>query len=104
MSAYGCYVKFTARSGQRDTLVEYLLGVARLIEETAGCELYIINTSATEPECVWVTELWRSQEEHDASLTLERAQAAIKRVVPLLASSPEKVDVLPVGGKGFTLV
>jgi len=50
-----------------------------------------------------VTEMWRSQEEHDAALTLESTQAAIKRVLPLLAGSPEKIDVLPVGGKGFTL-
>ena len=28
MSAYGCYVKFTAQSGQRDTLVEHLLSAA----------------------------------------------------------------------------
>ena len=101
MSAYGCYVKFTPRPGQRDALVEQFLNVAALIDGAAGCELYIINTSPTEPECVWVTEMWRSQEEHDAALTLESAQAAIKRVLPLLAGSPEKIDVLPVGGKGF---
>lgn len=100
MSAHGCYVKFTARPGQRDALVEQFLSVAALIDE--GCELYIINTSPTEPEYVWVTELWSSQEEHDASLTLESAQAVIKRVLPLLAGSPEKIDVLPVGGRGFT--
>jgi quinol monooxygenase YgiN len=101
MSAYGCYVKFTTHPGQRDALVEQFLNVAALIDGAAGCELYIINTSPTEPECVWVTEMWRGQEEHDAALTLESAQAAIKRVLPLLAGSPEKIDVLPVGGKGF---
>ncbi len=101
MSAYGCYVKFTARPGHRDALVEQFLSVAALINGAAGCELYIINTSPGEPECVWVTEIWRSQEEHDAALTLESAQVAIKRVLPLLAASPEKIDVLPVGGKGF---
>ncbi|MDQ2886582.1 MAG: antibiotic biosynthesis monooxygenase [Chloroflexota bacterium] len=103
MRAYGCYVKFTAHPGQRDALVEHLLGAANLMDEAIGCELYIINTSPTEPEAVWVTEVWRSQEEHDASLTIEGAQAAIKRVLPLLASPPEKIDVLPVGGKGFNL-
>ena len=103
MPAYGCYVKFTTQPGQRDALVEHLLSAATFIEKAAGCELYIINTSPTEPESVWVTEVWRSQEEHDASLTIEGAQAAIKQVLPLLAGSPEKIDVLPVGGKGLTL-
>ena len=75
MSAYGCYVKFTAQPGQRDTLVEHLLSAAAFVEKIAGCELYIINISPTEPESVWVTEVWRSQEEHDASLTVEGFQA-----------------------------
>jgi len=103
MSAYGCYVKFTSRPGQRDALVEHLLRAAAFVEKTAGCELYIINTSPIEPECAWVTEVWRSQEEHDASLIIEGAQEAIKQVLPLLAGSPEKIDVIPVGGKGLIL-
>lgn len=103
MRAYGCYVKFTAQPGQRDALVEHLLSAATFVEKAAGCELYIINTSPTEPESVWVTEVWRSQQEHDASLTTFGAQAAIAQVLPLLAGSPEKIDVLPVGGKGLTL-
>ncbi len=103
MSAYGCYVKFTARLGQRDALIEHLLHAATGVRSVAGCESYLINTSPTEPESVWVTEVWRSQEEHDASLTIEGAQEAIKQVLPLLAGLPEKIDVLPVGGKGLTL-
>ena len=71
MSAYGCYVKFTARPGQRDALVEQLLRAAAGVSTVAGCEVYLINTSPTEPENVWVTEVWRNQEAHAASLTLE---------------------------------
>ena len=103
MSAYGCYVKFTTQSGQRDALVEHLLSAAAEVSKVAGCEVYLINTSPTEPESVWVTEVWRSQQEHDASLTNEGAQAAIKHVLPLLAGLPEKIDLLPVGGKGLAL-
>jgi quinol monooxygenase YgiN len=101
MSAYGCYVKFTARRGQRAALVEHLLRAAAGVSKIAGCQLYIINTSPTEPESVWVTEVWRSQQEHDASLTNDEAKEAISQVLPLLAGSPEKIDVLPVGGKGL---
>ena len=104
MSVYGCYVKFTARPGQRDALVEHLLRAAAGVSTVAECEVYLINTSPTEPECVWVTEVWRSQEAHDASLTLEGVQEAIEYVRPLLAGAPERIDVLPVGGKGVTLV
>ncbi len=102
MSAYGCYVKFTAQPGQRDALVEHLLRAAAGVSNVAGCELYLINTSPTEPESVWVTEVWKSEQEHDASLTIEGVQEAIKKVLPLIAGSPEKIDVLPIGGKGLT--
>lgn len=102
MSTYGCYVKFTTQPGKRDALVEHLLRAAASAGQAAGCELYIVNTSPSEPESVWVTEIWRSQEEHDASLTVEGAQEAIKQVLPLLAGPPEKIDVQPVGGKGLT--
>ncbi len=101
MSSYGCYVKFVARPGQRERLVELLLQAAAGIEEAPGCQLYIVNTSPTEAESVWVTEVWRSQEEHDASLTVEGARELIEKALLLLAGSPEKIDVLPVGGKGL---
>jgi quinol monooxygenase YgiN len=101
MSAYGCYVKFVARPGQLETLVELLLQAAAGVEAAPGCELYIINTSPTEAESVWVTEVWRSLEEHDASLSIEGAQELIKQVRPLLAGPPERIEVLPVGGKGL---
>lgn len=104
MSAYRCYVKFTARPGQRDALVEHLLRAADSVRSVAGCQLYLINTSPDEPESVWVTEVWRSQTEHDASLTIEDTRKAISQVLPLLAGSPEKIDVLPLGGKGLVLV
>src|SRR5207237_8997096 len=103
ISPYERYVKFAAQPGQRATLVEHLLSAAAGASQATGCELYIINTSPTEPESVWVTEVWRSQEEHDASLTTPDSQAAIKQVLPLLAGSPEKIDVLQVGGKGLSL-
>ncbi|HEV2460350.1 MAG TPA: antibiotic biosynthesis monooxygenase [Ktedonobacterales bacterium] len=103
MSAYGCYVKFTAQLGQRDVLVEHLVRAAAFAQNTAGCQLYLINTSPAEQESVWVTELWGSQQEHDASLSGEGAQAAIQQVLPLLVGPPEKFDLVPVGGEGLLL-
>jgi quinol monooxygenase YgiN len=104
VSAYGSYVKFTAHAGQRDTLVQHMLEAAHGVESLPGCSIYLINTSPTEPDSIWVTEVWKSQQEHDASLQMPEVQAAIKQVLPLLARSPEKIDVVPVGGKGVALI
>jgi hypothetical protein len=62
MSKFGLYGKIIAQPGQRDALVEVLLEAAAVLETPAGCELYIINVSPTEPDTVWVTEVWESKE------------------------------------------
>src|SRR5919199_4368532 len=95
----GLYVQLKAREGQRDSLVEHMLGVAQLLAEVPGCELYVINTSAEDTDAVWVTEVWSTQAELDASLTLDGVRASVERVMALLAGPPERIDVLPVGGK-----
>ncbi len=102
MPAFGCYTKFTAHPGQCEALVNVLLsgGVG---EPMAGCQLYLINTSLTEPDVVWVTEVWRSQADHDASLALASVRALIQQALPLIAAPPERIDVQPIGGVGLTL-
>ena len=77
------------------------LHAAQLLADVPGCELYVINISAAETDTVWVTEVWSSQAELDASLTLDSVKALVEQVVPLLAEPPERVDILPVGGKGL---
>jgi quinol monooxygenase YgiN len=101
MSRVGRYVQLKAREGQRDALVEHMLGAAQLLVDVPGCELYVINTSATDADAVWVTEVWSTQSELDASLTMESVKASVEQVVPLLAGPPDRIDILPVGGKGL---
>ena len=101
MGRVGRYVELKAREGQRHELVAHMLGAAHLLADVPGCELYVINTSATDSDTVWVTEVWRTQAELDASLTNESVKASVEQVVPLLAGPPERIDILPVGGKGL---
>lgn len=101
MSRVGLYVKFKTQPGQRDALVDLLLDSTQHMESMAGCELYLINTSPTEDDVVWVTEVWSSIEDHDASLNFPGAAEAVKIALPLLAGLPERIDVTPVGGKGL---
>jgi quinol monooxygenase YgiN len=101
MSRVGRYVQLKALEGQRDALVEHMLGAAQLLADVPGCELYVINTSAADTDTVWVTEVWSTQAELDASLTIESVKGSVAQVLPLLAGLPERIDILPVGGKGL---
>jgi quinol monooxygenase YgiN len=101
VTRFGLYVKFTARTGQRDVLIELLLEAAEGARDAPGCELYIVSMSPSEADTAWVTEVWSSQADHDASLSDEAARALIARALPLLAGPPERIETVPVGGKGL---
>jgi len=95
--------KLISHPGQRDALVQILLAAAELVAKAPGCELYIIHTSPTEPETVWVTEVWRSEADHDASLSVDGVKELITKARPLIAGAPEAIRTIPVGGKGLTI-
>jgi quinol monooxygenase YgiN/mannose-6-phosphate isomerase-like protein (cupin superfamily) len=94
------YAKAIAKPGQGDALADALLGVAETLEAAPGCLLYIINRSPTEPETVWVTELWRSREDLEAALKLESARALMPEVMELVEGPFEQIDLEPLGGVG----
>ncbi len=100
MSWFAMYGKVVAKPGERDALAERLLEAARLVAPLPGCETYLVNLAASEPDAVWVTELWRSEADHDASLKLESVRELIERTRPLVAGF-EAVRLIPVGGKGL---
>jgi len=100
MSTFGLYGKITAQPGQRDALVAGLLEAAALMQHVPGCELYIVNVSPTDTDAVWVTEVWSSASAHQASLTQDEIKALIKRTMPLIAGG-ERIEIVPIGGKGL---
>src|SRR5579859_206257 len=103
MSRVGYSAKFMAKAGQPDALVGRPLRAAELAGKGAGCELYIVKTAVAVADVVWVTEVWGSAEDHQASLkglATEDGRAMIAETLALLAGPPERTDVLPVGGKG----
>jgi quinol monooxygenase YgiN/mannose-6-phosphate isomerase-like protein (cupin superfamily) len=97
-------VKFTAQPGRGDEVAQLLLRAADSLRDTAGCELYVINRSPAEPDVVWVTELWLSQDALDASveqLETEEGKAQVAEVVALLADPPALTELEPLGGVGY---
>jgi quinol monooxygenase YgiN len=95
---YGLIGKMTAVAGQRDALA------AILIDGTAampGCLSYVVAADATEPDALWVTEVWDSQASHKASLQLPGVQAAIAKGRPLIAGFGTRVETAPIGGFGI---
>jgi quinol monooxygenase YgiN len=101
MSRFGLCGIMEAQPGQRDALRDLLLEAADLVADLPGCDVWIVNTRPDDPNAIWVTEVWRSEADHAASLAGEDVKAVIARARPLIAGFGERFTLEPVGGKGL---
>ena len=96
---YGYLGSMRTRPGCRDDVVAILLSGVEGLRE-AGCELYVVGVSDQDDVTIWVTEVWRSKEHHDASLRLPETRAAIGRAMPMLTGEFTSQELTVVGGLG----
>lgn len=102
MAGVARYAKATAKPGQGEALARKLLEVAAALRDVPGCELYVVNRSVSDPDVVWVTEQWHSQEQLDEALQTEGARARIPEVLALVQDGGfERIDLEPLGGVGY---
>jgi quinol monooxygenase YgiN len=95
---YGLIGKMMAVPGQRDTLIAILLeGLA----DMPGCLSYIVARDPANPDAIWITEVWDSQESHQVSLNLPSVKQAIIQGRPLIAGFGERYETIPAGGHGL---
>lgn len=95
---YGLIGRIRCVPGQRDALASIL------IEGTAampGCTAYVVAADASDPDSLWVTEVWDSPESHRASLSLPAVQRAISEGKALIAGFGERFETRPIGGVGM---
>ncbi|WP_337193720.1 putative quinol monooxygenase [Halobacillus litoralis] len=87
--------------GERETMVDLLLEAAESLQNLNDCDVYLVNISESEPNAVFVYEVWKSEDAHQASLTLETTQSLIRRAKPFITGM-ERVETLQTrGGKGI---
>ena len=95
---YGLIGSFTAAPGKRAELVSILLAD---VGSMAGCRSYVVAEDTSDPETLWITEVWDTQASHKASLELPAVKAAIAKAMPIIASFGEHREVKVVGGHGL---
>lgn len=95
---YGLIGKITTAPGKRDEFIGILLGGTKAMP---GCLSYIVARDTTDPEGIWVTEVWDSKDSHAASLSLPSVREAIAKGKPLIAGFSNRVETVPVGGQGL---
>ncbi len=95
---YGLIGSARAKPGQRDALLAILLENAGALP---GCHSYVVAEDQTDPDAIWITEVWDSAESHKASLALPAVKDAIARAMPLFAGFDQHIRTRPVGGHGL---
>jgi quinol monooxygenase YgiN len=102
MNKYGLHGKLTATAGNQDKLASILLQAATLVSTAKGCHLYLVSQDNSDPDAVWITEVWDSKEDHDSSLHAPGVKELITQAMPLLNGRPQKGQELEIlGGAGI---
>ncbi len=95
--AYGYLATMRTTAGNRDDVVQILVGGADALR-AVGCHLYVVSVSDTDPDLIWVYEVWQSKKHHDESLSLPETKAAIARVMPMLTGEFTGRELTVAGG------
>ncbi|ELP66981.1 putative quinol monooxygenase [Streptomyces turgidiscabies] len=96
---YGYIASMKTKPGHRDTVTSILLSGSDGLR-AAGCDLYVVGVSAGDDVTIWVTEVWKTREHHDASLLLPEAKAAIAKAMPMLTGEFTRQELTVIGGLG----
>ena len=94
------YVNMIAEPGRGEELTGLLLKAADDLLNDPACLLYLINHDKTDPDAVWVTEVWRSQDDLDAALAKIRGSGETAAAMRVVASA-QIVELDLLGGKGL---
>ena len=95
---YGLIGKMLTVDGKRNELLDILL---KATGRMPGCHSYVVAKDVTDANAIWITEVWDTKENHDASLSLPAVKEAIAKARPLIAGFGDSVTTTPVGGVGL---
>lgn len=91
---YGLVGQMQAAPGKRAELVGYLLeGSAAM----PGNLAYIVAEDLADADAIWITEVWRSKVDHEASLSLPAVRQTIAKARPLIAGFRTRAETRPIG-------
>jgi quinol monooxygenase YgiN len=102
MSHVSLLIKFIAKPGMRDELVEYFRSLVATVEAEAGTIDWAFHISPIEADAVWLYEVYQDQAAMDLHNSTEiNAQAKVK-IGELTAGRPEVFPLIPMAGKGVS--
>ena len=101
MARFGLHGKLIAQPGQRDALAQILIDAAKAVSSLPGCEIYFVSLDEKDQTAIYVTEVWKAEADHKASLQMPAVRALIEKGRPMVAGFGESTRLVPIGGHGL---
>jgi quinol monooxygenase YgiN len=98
---FGMIGKMTTAAGKRAEVISLLL---QAVNAMPGCLSYVVAQDTSDENGIWITEVWDSKDNHDASLSLPEVRKSIAAARPMIAGFSYQVITTPVGGYGIPTV
>ncbi len=99
MTKFGYLATMRTKPGNRDEVVQLLLTDPEALR-AHGCRVYAVGVSDSDPDLIWVNEVWDSKEHHQASLQLPETKASIAAAMPMLTGEFTGQELTVPGGLG----
>jgi len=81
---YGTVTRFVAAEGKRRDLADILAAASKGMR---GCENYTVGLDRGDENAIIVSELWKSEKDHLASLESDKVRNAIAKGRPMIAGA-----------------
>jgi quinol monooxygenase YgiN len=101
MSHFAQHTVLQAIEGRGASLAQKFLDAAEIQRSNADCEAMLVSRSPSDPDTVYLTEVWTSRQAWEAATRSEVIAAWAKDMPGLVAAAPTTTPLVPLGGKGI---
>jgi quinol monooxygenase YgiN len=92
--------RLLAKKGNAPALLEKFIEAAQIQQANAACEVMLSGISVSEPDAVYVFEVWSSETEWEQARASDAITAWSKGMPELVAELPNSIRLDSIGGKG----
>jgi len=101
MSKIAMAVKIPAAPGKGNELAAAMEFALENVRHESGTRYYILHADASNPDVLWMYELYDSQADLDAHMGSDWFKELTGKIMPLVGGAPEFHSLRPLGGKGI---
>jgi quinol monooxygenase YgiN len=95
MARFGQHTRIRARPGKRDELLAKFVEAADMQHDNPACELTLVSASPDDPDVVFLTEVWKSADDHERARTSPEVQEWAAGMPSLVDGPPDTTRLDP---------